>query len=100
MPARRMRPCPPPSRAAQGQGDVIRSEHRPLIEAFLEDETLLGPTSASHYQLLRIATGRDAADTALLTPLGALLEPPSTQITVTVDPSLPDDDVGQDVALA
>lgn len=60
------------------------------------DGTMLAPRSS----LVRIATGRDAADTALLTPLGALLEPPSTQITVTVDPSLPDDDVGQDVALA
>lgn len=60
------------------------------------DGTMLAPRES----LVRIATGRDAADTALLTPLGASIEPPTTRVTVTVDPALPHDDHHHDVVLA
>jgi len=38
---------------------VIREGHRALIEAFLENPEPLSPTRAAHYQLLRLATGRE-----------------------------------------
>lgn len=60
------------------------------------DPTMLAPRSS----LVRIATGRDAADCALLTPLGAAIGAPSTHLTVTADPGLPDDDPQLDVVLA
>jgi transglutaminase-like putative cysteine protease len=60
------------------------------------DGTMLAP----RHSLVRIATGRDAVDTALLTPLGASIEAPVAQVTVTVDPELPDDDHRDDVLLA
>lgn len=59
------------------------------------DATRLAPRES----LVRIATGRDAADTALLTPLGAVLGPPEVDVTVTADPALPEDDHTGDVAL-
>jgi transglutaminase-like putative cysteine protease len=59
------------------------------------DGTMLAPRDS----LVRIATGRDAVDTALLTPLGVAVEAPSTQVTVTVDPALPEDEHRHDVAL-
>ncbi|WP_324187508.1 transglutaminase-like domain-containing protein [Actinokineospora iranica] len=59
------------------------------------DATRLAPRQS----LVRIATGRDAADTAFLTtPNGAELT--STTITVTADPSLPEDDGASLVALS
>lgn len=60
------------------------------------DATMLAPRAS----MVRIATGRDAADTALLTPLGAVLGPPTLDVVVTVDPALPEDDPTLDVVLA
>ncbi len=60
------------------------------------DGTMLAPRDS----LVRIATGRDAADAALLTPLGAALEAPAVNVTATVDPELPEDDHRRDVVLA
>ncbi len=59
------------------------------------DGTMLAP----RHSLVRIATGRDAVDTALLSPVGAAIEAPMTHVTVTVDPDLPDDDHRRDVVL-
>ncbi len=52
------------------------------------DGTRLAPRAS----LVRIATGRDAADTAVLTPLGARTGTMSTELTVTTSGDLPQDD--------
>jgi len=60
------------------------------------DATCLAPRSS----LLRIATGRDAADTAFLTSTGTTLELVSLDVSATTEGDLPDDDIGRDVVLA
>lgn len=52
------------------------------------DATLLAPRSA----LVRIATGRDATDTAFLSTYAGLVELVETEVTATVDGDLPTDD--------
>ncbi|MEY2453980.1 MAG: hypothetical protein QOD92_3554 [Acidimicrobiaceae bacterium] len=59
------------------------------------DATLLAPRST----LVRIATGRDAADTAFLTTTGASVELTSLEVHATSDGPLPDDDLRQPVQL-
>jgi len=59
------------------------------------DGTRLAPRAS----LVRIATGRDAADTALLTPLGAITGMMSSTLTVTTSGDLPHDDRSSLVAL-
>ena len=53
------------------------------------DATLLAPRAS----LLRIATGRDAADTAFLSTYGGAVELIETQVTAVTDGLLPSDDV-------
>jgi len=71
-----------------------------VAEAYVEgawhvvDATTLAPRAS----LLRIATGRDAADTAFLTTIGGLVGLDYLQVTATVD-DLPRDDVTQLVQL-
>lgn len=71
-----------------------------VCEAFVDgrwlvvDATALGPRSS----MLRIATGRDAADTAFLTTLSGSATLVDLEVTATVD-SLPSDDVTAPVQL-
>lgn len=71
-----------------------------VAEAYVEgawhvvDATALAPRST----LLRIATGRDAADTAFLTTIGGAVDLTSLTVTATVD-ELPADDVTRLVQL-
>jgi hypothetical protein len=53
------------------------------------DATLLAPRAG----LVRIATGRDAADTAFLSSYGGSVELVSTEIAAVTDGPLPGDDV-------
>jgi transglutaminase-like putative cysteine protease len=53
------------------------------------DATLLAPRAA----LVRIASGRDAADTAFLSTYGGAADLLETEVTATVDGDLPGDDV-------
>ncbi len=62
---------------------------------YVFDGTRLAPRQS----LVRIATGRDAADTALVTPLGAVLDTATPTLTVTAQPGLPHDDRTQLVPL-
>jgi transglutaminase-like putative cysteine protease len=59
------------------------------------DATCLAPRST----LVRIATGRDAADTAFLTTTGASVALTSLEVVATTDGSLPADDLRQPVQL-
>lgn len=59
------------------------------------DATLLAPRSS----LLRIATGRDAADTAFLSTYGGQADLMESQVTATIDGVLPGDDVLQLISL-
>jgi transglutaminase-like putative cysteine protease len=52
------------------------------------DATLLAPRSS----MIRIATGRDCADTAFLSTYGGTVELLDSQVTATVDGQLPGDD--------
>ena len=53
------------------------------------DATLLAPRAS----LVRIATGRDAADTAFLSAYGGTVELTATEVTAVTDGPLPADDV-------
>ena len=59
------------------------------------DATLLAPRGT----LVRIATGRDAADTAFLSTYGGAADLVVTDVTAVVDGTLPDDDVGALVSI-
>jgi transglutaminase-like putative cysteine protease len=73
-----------------------------VAEAFMDDAwyvvdaTLLAPRES----LVRIATGRDAADTAFLSSYGGAVEMVQMTVTATVDGQLPDDEVSALVQLA
>lgn len=58
-----------------------------------------GTRLAPRQSLVRIATGRDAADAALLTPTGARVGTMAHDLTVTTEPDLPFDDRSRLVAL-
>jgi transglutaminase-like putative cysteine protease len=60
------------------------------------DATLLAPRSS----LVRIATGRDAADTAFLSTYGGQVDLVEQWVTATVDGELPSDDLNALVSLA
>jgi hypothetical protein len=60
------------------------------------DATLLAPRSS----LLRICTGRDAADTAFLSTYGGEARLLWTSVSASVDGELPDDDVFSLVTLS
>ncbi len=59
------------------------------------DATLLAPRSS----LVRIATGRDAADTAFLTVIGGTVDLAALEVTAVVDGALPADDPRELVSL-
>ena len=59
------------------------------------DATGLAPRAS----LLRIATGRDAADTAFLNVLGGRVALGRMDVTAVVDPELPDEDASEPVSL-
>ena len=60
------------------------------------DPTRLAPRAS----MVRIGTGRDAADVAVSTSEGARLGAPAFEVTATVDPDLPRDDPDELVTLA
>ncbi len=60
------------------------------------DPTRLAPRTS----LVRIGTGRDAADVAVSSSLGAEVGAPRFDVVATVDPDLPDDDLEALVTLA
>jgi hypothetical protein len=49
--------------------------------------------------MVRIGTGRDAADTAILTALGGASQPANFTVLATSDPHLPVEDIDALVAL-
>jgi transglutaminase-like putative cysteine protease len=63
---------------------------------YVFDATHLAPRKS----MTRIATGRDAADTAFLSTLGTELEFEASTVLTTVEPGLPDEDWTELVALA
>jgi transglutaminase-like putative cysteine protease len=71
-----------------------------VAEAYVEDawHVVDATTLAPRSTLLRIATGRDAADTAFLTSIGGLVGLTSLTVTATVD-DLPGDDLTRLVQL-
>ncbi len=72
-----------------------------VVEALVDgvwrvvDATLLAPRQS----LVRIATGRDAADTAFLSSWGGLVELETMEVQATVDGDLPLDDLDEQVSL-
>jgi transglutaminase-like putative cysteine protease len=72
-----------------------------VVEALVDgvwrvvDATLLAPRSS----LVRIATGRDAADTAFLSTYGGAVNLIETEVTAVIDGPLPGDDISQLVSL-
>ncbi|MFW2512209.1 transglutaminase-like domain-containing protein [Demequina sp. SO4-13] len=72
-----------------------------VAEALVDGEwwAVDATTLAPRQSMVRIATGRDAADTAFLTTIGEPLNLESMEVTATVD-SLPSDDVREFVRLS
>ena len=72
-----------------------------VVEAFVAggwyvvDATALAPRSS----LVRMATGRDAADTAFMTTVSGTADLTWSQVTAVADDGLPDDDLDQLVAI-
>ncbi len=64
-----------------------------VFEAYTDGAWLVHDATrlASRPALVRIATGRDAADTAFATVIGGRAELRATEITAVVDGALPDD---------
>ena len=60
------------------------------------DATLLAPRAS----LVRIATGRDAADTAFMSAYGGAVELMATEVTAVTEGPLPDDDVTAFVSIS
>jgi hypothetical protein len=60
------------------------------------DATLLAPRGS----LVRIATGRDAADTAFLSTYGGEVRFGTVEVSAVVDGALPADDPGEPVQLS
>ena len=65
-----------------------------MVEAHLDGSWwVLDPTRlAPRQSLLRVATGRDAADVAFATTLNGEVELVATEVVATVDGNLPEDD--------
>jgi transglutaminase-like putative cysteine protease len=63
---------------------------------YVVDPTALAPRST----LLRISTGRDAADTAFLSTYGGAVQLLDTTVSAVVSGDLPDDDVNETVTIA
>jgi transglutaminase-like putative cysteine protease len=72
-----------------------------VAEAYIDGEWLVAdPTClAPRPAMLRIATGRDAADTAFLTVAGESVELSSLEVTAVTEEALPDDDLTEPVPL-
>ena len=80
---------------------LLPMDFHAVVEALVDgvwlvgDPTLLAPRSS----LLRIATGRDAADTAFLANYGGEVRLETVQVLAVVDGQLPLDDLSQPVSL-
>lgn len=72
-----------------------------VVEAFVDDQWyVVDPTAlAPRASLVRIATGRDAADTAFLSTVSGNVELESSAVLAVADDGLPPDDVRQLVVL-
>jgi transglutaminase-like putative cysteine protease len=97
-----LRGCDVPARLVSVYAPGLQPmDFHAVAEAYVDgrwlvaDATTLAPRST----LLRIATGRDAADTAFLTTTGTSVELLSIEVVATTDGVLPDDDVRQPVQL-
>lgn len=97
-----LRSCDVPARLVSVYAPGLQPmDFHAVAEAFVDgrwlvvDATTLAPRST----LLRIATGRDAADTAFLTTTGTTVELVSIEVVATTDGELPDDDVTEPVQL-
>ncbi|MGH3425532.1 MAG: transglutaminase-like domain-containing protein [Nocardioidaceae bacterium] len=90
-----LRACDVPARLASVYAPGLSPmDFHAVTEAYVEDRwhvvdpTMLAPRSS----LLRIATGRDAADTAFLTTYEGVVTLRGMQVGAVVDPELPADD--------
>ena len=97
-----LRACGVPSRVVAVYAPGLwPMDFHAVVEAIVDgvwrvvDPTLLAPRTS----LVRIATGRDAADTAFLTSYGGFLTPNRVEVGAIVDPYLPSDDVTELVSL-
>lgn len=72
-----------------------------VVEAYVADGWYVVDASAlaPRSSLVRIATGRDAADTAFMTTVSGRADLTSSLVTAVADEGLPDDDLDQLVAL-
>ena len=97
-----LRACDVPARMVSAYAPGLQPmDFHALAEVLVDgrwlvtDATCLAPRSS----LLRIATGRDAADTAFLTSTGVSLELTSLEVVATTDESLADDDLSKQAQL-
>ncbi len=98
-----LRGCDTPARLVSVYAPGLHPmDFHAVAEAYIDgrwlvaDATALAPRSA----MVRIATGRDAADTAFLTTTGARVAFESLEVVAVADPDLPTDDMTTPAQLA
>ena len=90
-----LRGCDTPARLASVYAPGLQPmDFHAVAEAYIDGRWLVADATslAPRHAMVRIATGRDAADTAFLTTSGASVTLTSLGVTVVADDGLPDDD--------
>jgi transglutaminase-like putative cysteine protease len=91
-----LRACEVPARVASAYAPGLAPmDFHAVAEALVDDRWLVTDATclAPRETLVRIATGRDAADTAFLTTTGGAVELVALEVTASSDGPLPDDDL-------
>ena len=98
-----LRGCDVPARLVSVYAPGLQPmDFHAVAEAFIDGEWLVADATclAPRATMLRIATGRDAADTAFLTVIGESIELTGLEVTAITEGALPDDDITQPVQLS
>jgi len=97
-----LRACDVPARVASVYAPGLQPmDFHAVAEALIDDRWLVTDATclAPRGALVRIATGRDAADTAFLTTTGSSVELTALEVSATTDLDLPADDLTQPAQL-
>ena len=97
-----LRACDVPARLVSVYAPGLQPmDFHAVAEALIDGRWLVidATTLAPRPSLLRIATGRDASDTAFLTTTGGLADLTEIEVAAVCDDGLPDDDLTRPVTL-
>lgn len=97
-----LRGCDTPARLVSVYAPGLQPmDFHAVAEAYIDGEWLVADATclAPRSTMVRIATGRDAADTAFLTVVGESVELTTLEVSAVTEGPLPDDDLTQPVHL-